>query len=551
MALVDVLMPKMGESITEGTVIAWYKQAGEEVELDENLLEIGTDKVDTDIPASTAGVLEEILVEEGKTVEVGTLIARIRVGAAEERAVPPSPPAPAADAPLPPPAASAAQPAAEDRSATRIEVVMPKMGESITEGTVIAWYKQVGEEVELDENLLEIGTDKVDTDVPSPAGGTLVEILVPEGATVDTGTPVAIIASGDSAGVAPVPAPPPAQPPVEEAQDTSTDDKHLGDGRFLTPLVRSIASKEGITDSELAKIQGTGARGRINKRDILRYLEERSAAAPTPAEPTAAPIPVVQPAAPKPPPSRPKPPRVAAGPREEVVKMDRLRQLVSLHMTESRKTAAHVTSFTEVDATNLVQIRRRNKAAFQERYGIKLTYTPFLVHASTEALRAHPMLNASVDGTNIILKKDIHIGVAVNVRNTGLVVPVIRHAGRQSVAGLAQASHDLAQRARTNTLRPDDLQAGTFTLTNVGSLGSTMGTPIILLPQVAILATGAIQKRPVVIEDPALGDVIAIRHMMYLSLSYDHRIIDGAMGISFLRTFTEVIEGLDPAMEIA
>ncbi len=536
MATVDVLMPKMGESITEGTVIAWHKKVGEEVELDEILLEIGTDKVDTEIPASSAGVLAEIMVEEGATVDVGTAIARIRTGAAAAE--------PAVDLSPPVPPVASAETASSVPGGAKVNVIMPKMGESITEGTVIAWHKKVGDAVALDETILEIGTDKVDTEVPSPAAGTLAEILVSEGATVDVGITLATIATGKDRLVPGVPTPAPTAPTAEPAavpeESTAASARHLSDGRFLTPLVRAIVQKEGVTAGELEGIRGSGSRGRINKRDILEYLQARK-------HPEASPKP-----APRPKPLRTEAPQEAPAPgaREEVIEMDRVRQLVAHHMTLSRRTAAHVTSFAEVDATNLVRLREANKHSFFEHAGIKLTYTPFLVYAAVEALREHPILNSSVDGTRIILKKDFHIGIAVNIDNTGLIVPVIKHAGRQRVAGLAHAAHDLAQRARSNDLQPDDLQGGTFTITNLGSLGSIMGTPIILQPQVAILATGSIRKRPVVVEDPVLGDVIAIRHMMYLSLSYDHRIIDGAMGISFLRKFAAVIENIDSTAEV-
>ena len=515
MASVEVIMPKMGESITEGTVVAWRKQPGDAVELDETLLEIGTDKVDTDVPAPAAGILAKILVAEGVTVDVGTPIAVLETGAVEK---------PVVDAPEP-----------ESASAGEVvQVIMPKMGESITEGTVIAWRKKPGDTVELDETLLEIGTDKVDTDVPAPAAGVLREILASEGDTVDVGTVIATIApAGSRARPAPVPAvlqDDKTSEPERPADATPSPDipgemgRHLGDGRFLSPLVRSIAQTEGLSAGELEAISGSGREGRITKNDILGYLAVRKQRAPKQTR--------------------------AAQPRVEIIEMDRVRQIVSHHMTHSRRTAAHVTSFAEADVTNLVRLREANKAAFFARDGIKLTYTPFLVYAAVEALREHPLLNASVEGTRILVKMDYHVGIAVAIEKTGLVVPVIRHAGRMSIAGLAHAAHDLAHRARHNELQPDDLQGGTFTVTNVGSLGSIMGTPIILQPQVAILATGAIAKRPMVIEDPVLGDVIAIRHMMVLSLSYDHRIIDGAMGISYMRKYVEVIEGLDPAFEV-
>ena len=448
-----------------------------------------------------------------------------------------------------------------------VEVTMPKMGESITEGTVIAWHKQPGDAVELDETLLEIGTDKVDTEVPSPAAGVLKAILVEEGATVEVGTAIAIIAAEAGAVVAPTPQPvapeaapvpsgdgaqreaaetPPVSQPtgdgavaVSQPEEAGEIERQGGDGRFLSPLVRSIARAEGLSMRELETIPGSGREGRLTKKDILGYLEQRSTR-PSPAVPKA------------PAPARPPQPApvVAIGDRVEIVEMDRMRQLIAQHMRASKDTSAHVTSFAEADVTNLVRLREANKKAFLEREGTKLTYTPFFVFAAVEALREHPILNASIDGTKILIKKDYHIGIAVAIEKSGLIVPVIKHAGRQRVAGLAHAANDLAHRARTKQLQPDDLHGGTFTVTNVGSLGSIMGTPIILQPQVAILATGAIKKRPVVIEDPKLGDIIAIRHMMYLSLSYDHRIIDCAMGVSFLRKFVEAIEGLDPAMEI-
>lgn len=532
MATVEVRMPKMGESITEGTVITWYKQPGDHVVLDEALLEIGTDKVDTEVPAPAEGVLGAVLVGEGETVEVGTLLARLETGAQE---------APAAEEEEPPSAVGTDM-------ATDVPVIMPKMGESITEGTVITWHKKEGDPVGLDETLLEIGTDKVDTEVPSPAAGTLQKILVAEGDTVDVGTLLAIIgAAGKAADLrdtaaeveAPGREPEPVAPPgaVElEEEPVVASGRRLADGRFLSPLVRSIAQAEGLTTRELEALKGSGRDGRLTKKDVMGYLETRRAAMPAPKKTADGP--------PSPAPVDP------VGPRVEIIEMDRMRQLIAKHMTESKHTAAHVTSFAEADVTRLVQLREANKEAFLERDGIRLTYTPFFVYAAVEALRAHPLLNASVEGSQIHIHKDYHIGIAVALETSGLVVPVIRHAGRNSIAGLAHAANDVANRARNNTLQPDDLRGGTFTVTNVGSLGSIMGTPIISQPQVAILATGTIAKKPVVIEDPQLGDMIAIRHMMYLSLSYDHRIIDGAMGISFLRRFVEVVEGFDPGMEV-
>ncbi len=566
MAKIEVKMPKMGESITEGTVITWYKKPGEAIELDETLLEIGTDKVDTEVPSPAAGVLSEIIVPEGETVDVGVTIAVLETEADAAVVVQPveTPPAESvaqAETPVQEVSqtrAPAPVPSNGANSGERVVVVMPKMGESITEGTVIAWHKQPGEAIELDETLLEIGTDKVDTEVPSPAAGVLAEILVKEGETVEVGTEIAIIAAGVSAGRVPATAAadsgkdaladtPSIVVPPKQVEVTAGDgavgvpeEEIAGNiprrgpgGQFFSPLVRSIAEKEGLSVQELASVSGSGRDGRITKADVLAYVEQRKSA----------------PARPQPVAQSPAPPAnviVESGAREQVVKMDRMRQIIAEHMVRSKATSAHVTSFAEIDVTNLVRVRERNKAAFLEREGTKLTYTPFLVAAAVESLREHPILNASVDGDNMIIKKDYHIGIAVAIDASRLVVPVIKNAGQLNLAGIAHASADLANRARTKKLQPDDLQGGTFTVTNVGSIGSLMGTPIINQPQVAILATGAIKKRPVVVEDPEMGDVIAIRHMMYVSLSYDHRIIDGAMASSFLRRYVEILESHDP-----
>ena len=545
MAKVEVRMPKMGESITEGSVIVWHKQVGDPVELDETLLEIGTDKIDTDVPAPSGGVVAEIFTPEGETVPVGHLIAMIATegedltGATEGAAA--SEPAKAPKAPSPAP--SAVQEA-------DTPVVMPKMGESITEGTVIVWHKQVGDPVELDETLLEIGTDKVDTDVPAPATGILREILVPEGETVEVGTTIALIGAEGAAPVQETRSmPQTAQETAPSPGITSTGapeqvdtERHLADGRFLSPLVRSIAQAENISRDELARIKGSGREGRLTKRDVVDYLEVRRRSAGRATTPL------------RPPPVKKQVSRPVStdevSPRVEVIQMGRMRQLIAEHMAHSKRTSAHVTSFAEVDVTRLVRIREANKQAFLARDGVKLTYTPFFVHAAVEALREFPILNSSVERSQILVKKDYHVGIAVAIKESGLIVPVIRHAGRLSIAGLAHAANDLARRARSSELLPDDLQGGTFTLTNVGSLGSLMGTPIILQPQVAILATGSIKKSPIVVEHPEHGDTIAIRHMMVLSLSYDHRVIDGAMGIAFLRRYTEVLENLDPEMEL-
>jgi len=583
MAKVEVTMPQMGESITEGTVIAWHKKPGETVEQDEILLEIGTDKVDTDVPSPSGGVLKEILVEEGQTVDVGTAIAYIETEAeaAGESAKDVEPPSETEEEADEAPRAAAAA-TADDQSADgsgedaaaaeeegaephldvkpvgggEVEVVMPKMGESITEGTVLVWHKQPGEEIELDEMLLEIGTDKVDTDVPSPAAGVLKEILVGENETVDVGTPLAVITTEEVAETEEEPqrnVPEQARQTAERAAVPSGDGAVMeparsiprkgAGGRFFSPLVRSIAEKEGLSVEELEAIEGSGREGRLTKEDVLQYVARRAKRAPALPDGT----------------QGVDPPRTAAGALSEgddyegpveVVKMDRMRQIIAEHMVRSKATSAHVTSFAEADVTNLVTFRERQKEAFHEREGVKLTYTPFFVKAAVEALREHPILNASVGENEILIKKDLHIGIAVAIGKAGLVAPVIQNAGQKSLSGLAHAAADLARRARNKELQPDELQGGTFTITNIGSLGSLMGTPIINQPQVGILAVGAIKKRPVVIEDPRLGDVVAVRRMVYISLSYDHRIIDGAMGASFLQRFVAALEEVGPDYEL-
>ncbi|WP_022835612.1 2-oxoglutarate dehydrogenase, E2 component, dihydrolipoamide succinyltransferase [Salisaeta longa] len=616
MAKVDVEMPKMGESITEGTIIVWHKQPGDQVEQDEILLEIGTDKVDTEVPSPAEGTLDEILVNEGDTVEVGTIIARLETeaAAAGDGASGDAPDEAAQEAAAEEADDTAPEPAAADASGDEastgdgadapeagddeaagelVDIVMPKMGESITEGTIIAWHKQPGDSVEIDEILLEIGTDKVDTEVPSSAAGTLHEQLVDEGDTVEVGTVIARVATG--AGAAPAAdatggtggaadAAPADTSDVDTSAPAAGDgaaqpvpagdggpiERRGTDGQFFSPLVRSIAEKEGLSMHELETIDGSGRDGRVTKSDVMDYLDTREAA-PTPAQPAQeqeatpgrepsredapAEAPAQRSSQPAAAPARPAYTvedgpsdaeiRQQYGDRVEIQEMDRMRRITAEHMVRSKATSAHVTSFAEADVTGLVNFREKHKAAFQEREGIKLTYTPFFVQAAVEALREHPVLNASVEGDKIVVKKDYHVGIAVAIGTKGLLAPVIRNAGDFNVVGIARRAADIAERARSKQLQPDELQGGTFTVTNIGSLGSLMGTPVINQPQVGILATGAIKKKPVVVEDPAMGDVIAVRHMMYLSLSYDHRIIDGAMGASFLRKVVDELEAID------
>lgn len=472
----------------------------------------------------------------------------------------------------------------------RVEVVMPKMGESITEGTVIEWSKNIGDYVEQDETLLEIATDKVDSEVPAPEAGYLVEILAEAGDTIEVGQAIAIVdtesdssaqSSGDakSAGAeedtqeeAPVEAED-QQPEEKESETTSQSETTSGsngapvaapvtqgetppqregsDGRFFSPLVRSIAKEEGVSQEELEQIEGSGSQGRVTKQDILNYVEQRKSGA---AQPAAAKK-VEQPAQKTETSAKQPDSEIHAGeievdwPREnvEVIKMDRMRKVIAEHMIKSKQTSAHVTTFAEADVTNLVRFRDKHKKQFEKENGFKLTFTPFFIEATIQALREYPLLNASVDGDEILLHRDINYGLAVALGDSGsggLVVPVIKNAGELNLRGIARQTHDLAKKAREKKLSPDDLVGGTFTLTNYGSVGNLMGTPIINQPQVAIFGTGIIEKKPVVREYDGV-DAIVVRHMVYLSMSYDHRIIDGALGGTFVQRVKQLLENFD------
>lgn len=445
----------------------------------------------------------------------------------------------------------------------KVELIMPKLGESVMEATILSWEKQVGDSIELDENVLTIATDKVDTEVPSPVEGTLVEILYAEGDTVEIGKAIAIIETEGTDGVQASPAiqeQTPAQEekaPAPQVAATSTPQAQTAQveaTRFYSPLVKSIAKEEGISMGELESIQGSGEGGRVTKKDILAYISNRSTA-PAP-QTTSAP----KPAAAKPAPKKAAPaaqqgfrtfntPPVDRSGNVEIIEMDRMRKLISDHMVMSKHVSPHVTSFVEADVTNLFQWRNRIKGQFKERYGEKITFTPIFVEAVVKALQDYPMVNVAVDGDQIVRYKDLNIGMAAALPSGNLIVPVIKNAHMMNLVGLTKSVNDLATRARANKLRPDEIQGGTFTLTNVGTFGNVMGTPIINQPQVAILATGAIRKKPAVLETEA-GDVIAIRNMMYLSLSYDHRVVDGALGGSFLRRVADYLEAFDPKRDI-
>ena len=584
MAKVEVVMPQMGESVMEGTIIEWVKKVGERVEADETLLEIATDKVDTEVPSPESGILIEILAKEDETVEVGQPIAIIDTEGeefstdeeeqADEIEKSDDEPAGEDDKPEekeqePEPETSEEKETGEpDKNGKRIEVVMPQMGESVMEGTIIEWSKKVGDSVEADETLLEIATDKVDTEVPSPESGTLIEILAEEGETIEVGQTIAIIATGKAASSAPekeekkeslaaTNGSAKEDKPVAADAEESAPQRTGSDGRFYSPLVRSIAKEEGITIQELESIEGSGKDGRVSKSDILAFVEnKKTSKKEEPAQQKTGglqkPVPESKVAAGK--------ETISAGelnvsrPHQnvEIVKMDRMRKMIAEHMVRSKQTSAHVTTFSDVDVTNIVKWRDSNKNKFHDQTGIKLTFTPIFIEAFIKAIGEFPLINSSVNGDEIHLRKDINFGIAVALGEGGkggLIVPVIKRAQDKNLIGLANAVSDLAVKARIKELSPDDLVGGTITLTNYGSVGNLMGTPIINQPQVAILGTGVIEKRPVVLETEH-GDLIGIRHKMYLSMSYDHRIIDGAHGGAFMNRVKQLLETFDPERAI-
>ncbi len=593
MARVEVVMPKMGESIQEGKILNWLKKVGDKIERDEILLEISTDKVDTEVPAPNAGVVAQVLYQVGDTVEVGTVIAYLEtdvnasVSAPAPAAPAPAPaptPAPVAAAPAPAPVAApapapvAAAPAPAPASGGALtDVVMPKMGESIQEGKILNWLKKEGDKVERDEILLEISTDKVDTEVPSPVAGTLAKVLYNVGDTVEVGVVIAQISGGAGASVAaatPAPAPvaaapapvaaAPAPAPVAAAPAHGGGDVGRGSSnRFYSPLVRSMAKVENISSQELDAIAGTGLEGRVTKNDVTAYLQNRGsaprAAAPAPvaaSAPAAAPAPVAAPSAPAPSFVAPPVPVGAApalgdeqivkkyGQNIEIIGMDRVRERIASHMVQSVHTSPHVTLIAEADVTNLVRLRERYKAEFEKREGQKLTFTPLFIHAIVEAVKKCPMVNVSVEGTKIIRHRSVNFGMATALPDGNLIVPVIKQADVMNLTGIARSVNDLATRARAKKLSPDDISGGTITLTNFGTFNILTGTPIINQPQCAIVGLGAIEKRPVVRELDG-EDVVVVRSMSYLSVTVDHRVIDGMLGGQFLKAIVDTIQGMN------
>ncbi|WP_206509692.1 2-oxoglutarate dehydrogenase, E2 component, dihydrolipoamide succinyltransferase [Rhodococcus sp. BGS-1C] len=581
----SVQMPALGESVTEGTVTRWLKQEGDTVEVDEPLLEVSTDKVDTEIPSPVAGVLTKIVAQEDDTVEIGGELAQI--GDADDNSGDSSDSAPAEEASKSEPAdeptpAAEPEPQAEQEapaedaapaqsssssssSGSGTTVNMPELGESVTEGTVTRWLKAVGDDVAVDEPLLEVSTDKVDTEIPSPVAGTLLEINAEEDDTVAIGGQLAVIGSGAPAEKAPEPqkapepekAPEPkAEAPKQEApkqeapkqqapkqeapkqeapKQEAPKQESSGDSTpYVTPLVRKLAADN---DVDLASVKGTGVGGRIRKQDVLAAAEAKKAPAQT-AAPESAPAAAKAPAA------------ATAGVRPELAhlrgttqKINRIRQITAKKTRESLQSTAQLTQTFEVDVTTIAALRSKAKSTFQKNEGVNLTYLPFFAKAVVEALKAHPNVNASIDEDKkeITYHSGVHLGIAVDTEQ-GLLSPVIHNAGDLSLAGLARAIADIASRARSNGLKPDELSGGTFTITNIGSQGALFDTPILVPPQAAMLGTGAIVKRPVVVKDGAGNESIGVRSMVYLPLTYDHRLVDGADAGRFLTTIKQRLE---------
>ena len=544
----SVTMPALGESVTEGTVTRWLKKEGDMVAVDEPLLEVSTDKVDTEIPSPVAGVLQKIVVAVDATVAVGAELAVIADGAGATAPVAPAAPVVETPivqaAPVAAPAASpapVAAPAASLPSSSGTIVTMPALGESVTEGTVTRWLKNVGDQVTVDEALLEVSTDKVDTEIPSPATGTLVSIDVAVDSTVPVGARLAVIGGSGAPATpvvaAPVVTPPPAPvaavvvapvvtpPPAPVAAAPVAAAVSNGDA-YVTPIVRKFAAENNV---DLSKVKGTGIGGRIRKEDVMA------------AAPKAAVAPMQTFAAPASNQSSPAP--VAVSPlRGTTVTMSRLRKVIAERMLESLHVSAQLTTVIEVDVTAIARLRDRAKASFEAREGSKLSFLPFFAVAVCEALKQHPVLNASVNGDQITYHGAEHLGIAVDTER-GLLVPVIRDAGDLNMGGIARKITDVAARTRDNKISPDELGGGTFTITNTGSRGALFDTPIINQPQVAILGLGAVVKRPMVMAGTDGGETIAVRSMVYLGLSYDHRIVDGADAARFLVTLKERLEG--------
>ena len=574
----EVLMPQMGESITEGTLTKWLKKPGDTVARDEPLFEISTDKVDAEIPSPVAGTLGEIKVEEGSTVGVNTVVCTVSEGdSAGAAAQPASAPETAAQSPTqedtvtPSAEATAIRDtsinngsgsATAPSSGPATEILMPQMGESITEGTITKWLKKVGDTIARDEPIFEISTDKVDAEIPSPSAGVLSEIKVPEGSTVTINTVVAVIGGGGAGSQAAPAAPAPgavAAPPSStgSAAASAPGSASQGEPRRSSPLVRKIASENNI---DLAQVSGTGASGRITKQDILGHMESgtpasqeqvapqsaaqfqgQTTAASTPA-PDAAIKPTYQQAQSAA--ATTQPAKAAAAPTPqpgELVPMSKMRAIIARRMVESKQTSAHVHTVFKVDMTRIVKLREREKNKYEQRNGVKLTYMPFITRAAVQALRKHPIVNAATEGEAIRYNKSINIGIAVAL-DWGLIVPVLKQLEEKSFLGVARGIVDIADRARNKKLAPDDVAGGTFTLTNSGIFGEQFGTPIIAQPQSAILGIGGLNKEPMVLTDKDGNDSIAVRSIQRFTLGFDHRIIDGSDAGKFMTDFKTYLE---------
>ncbi len=531
---VEIVMPKMGESINEGTLIKWHKKKGDKVKKDEIIYEISTDKVDTEIPSPEDGVLVGVKVFEQETVLVGTVVAVIETDSSQseqqnQKGVKPS---------------VVEVPSTTQIGDELIDVPMPKMGESIIEGTIIKWHKKVGDKIKRDETIFEISTDKVDTEVPSPVDGIIAEILFDENDTVGVGVVVAKIST--SGGII---KPKSEFKKEDQEQDyeqeqevkklqTAQATEYTGNSNiFYSPLVLNIARVEGVSMSELETVVGTGAGGRLTKNDLLKYVQNRKKSTNLSSRLHGKKEEVVSLA-------KTVGVKSNAGQRTEIIPMDINRQRIMNHMINSRDTSVHVTAIIEVDMSRIHNFIEKNRETFSANEGIKLTYMSFISSAIIKGLKEFPMMNASIDGNNIVMKKYINLGIAVAIEPNGLIVPNIKNADEKNLRGLSKAIADLGNRARTKKLVTDDITDGTFTITNYGVFGSLFGTPIINQPEVGILGVGAVTKKPVVVENEGV-ESIAIKPMMYLSLSHDHRLVDGMLGGKFLKSIKETLENFD------
>ncbi len=548
MARVEVVMPQMGESIAEGTIVKWHKKVGDPIKKDETLLEISTDKVDSEIPSPSTGVVSEIVVPEQETVAVQTVIAYLETegGAVALQS-------PGAEKKVDASQKQKETSAPSAAKGARVEIVMPQMGESIAEGTIVKWHKKVGDKVKKDETLLEISTDKVDSEIPSPASGVLSEILVQEQQTVAVQTVIAFLTTeAGASAVASVPkqASPPPATQVTSPASVSTAVTHQQmekpvSGRFYSPLVLTIARTEGIGMEELGRISGSGENGRVTKKDMLGYIEARKSGTVDSGAPTTASHPkatstgiVAKPV------EVPELRQRYPSPQYDILQMSNVLQKMASHMVKSIQASPHVAAIHEVDMTMVAKHRTAHAADFEKREGFKLTFMPYIVDGVMRAIKKFPLVNCSIEGDKIIKKNFINIGIAVAAEN-GLIVPVIKNADERNFLGLARAVNDLAVRTRTKKLTPDDIQGGTFTISNYGVFGTMIGTPIINQPQVAILGTGAIKKQVAVI-----NEAIAIRSKAFFTLSFDHRIVDGALAGTFMEEVVRYLENFNLSTKV-